>query len=100
MDKPLKRISLLIREDQYDRITKEELNLSGLVRDLIDDHFSSDAITISASKETKKLYDRIVANTGTDDAELEGYFRESLHKLLKGKISQMQKLEKTAFVKE
>ncbi len=97
MDHPLKRISLLIREDQYDLISEKELNLSSLVRDLIDDHFSNNAITISASKETKKLYDNIVANSGTDDSELEGYFRESLHKLLKEKISQMQSLEKTAF---
>jgi hypothetical protein len=97
MDRPLKRISLLIREDQYELIVEKELNLSGLVRDLIDDHFSSNAITISASKETKKLYDKIVSNTGTADSELEGYFRESLHKLLKEKINQMQTLEKSAF---
>lgn len=97
MDKNLKRISLLIREDQYERISESELNLSGLVRDLLDDYFSSDAITISASKETKQLYDRIVANTGTDDAELEKHFRDSLRKLLKDKISQMQDLERSAF---
>lgn len=97
MDRPLKRISLLIREDQYERIGQSELNLSGLVRDLLDDYFSSDAITISASKETKQLYDRIVANTGTDDTELEKHFRDSLRKLLKEKIAQMQQLERTAF---
>lgn len=100
MDRPLKRISLLIREDQYELIAEKELNLSGLVRDLIDDHFSNNAITISATKETKKLYDKIVSNTGTDDSELESHFRESLHKLLKEKISQMQSLEKSAFGKD
>src|SRR5437868_2517188 len=93
----LKRISLLIREEQYQALNERGLNTSGLVRDLIDDYLSEYRITISVTEETRKLYDRIVSNTGTSDAEIERYFRESLGAMLKDKIREMQALEVDAF---
>jgi hypothetical protein len=98
-DDDLKRISLLIREDQYAALGERGLNLSGLVRDLIDDYLSSASITISVSDETRKLYDRIVANTGTSDADIERHWREALGGILKEKIKEMQSLESAAFSK-
>lgn len=93
----LKRISLLIREDQYRQLCERGLNLSGLVRDMIDDFLSSHSVTISVTDETRKLYDRIVSNTGSSDAEIERYFREALGAMLKDKIKEMQTLEAAAF---
>lgn len=97
MESPLKRISLMLREDQYELITSENLNLSGLVRDLIDDHFSEAKITLSVSKETQGLYRQVVSNTGATDADLEPFLKAALHGVLKDKIQLMLKLEKTAF---
>jgi hypothetical protein len=99
MEKPLKRISLMIRSEQYDRLVKEGINLSGLVRDLLDDHFSEHCITVTVNAETQKLYSRIVANTGTSDVEVEPYLRSALQALLKDKIQDLVKLEQVAFVK-
>ncbi len=93
MDKTLKRISLLVREDQYELLSHKGLNISGLVRDLIDDHLSDFKITLSVSEKTRSLYDRIISNSGTSDKELEVHFRRALHALLKEKIHDMQKLE-------
>ncbi len=90
----LKRISLMVREDQYDYFTKKGINLSGLIRDLVDDHLSENKIILSVSKETKELYDMVISNTGATDVELEQPFTESLKKLLKNRIKEMQKLEK------
>jgi hypothetical protein len=98
-DKALKRISLLIREDQYTELGERGLNLSGLVRDMIDDYLSAHTITIAVSDETRKLYDRIVANAGTSDADIEKVFRESLGVLLRAKIKEMQSLETAEFGK-
>lgn len=92
MEPTLKRISLLIREDQYERISERELNLSGLVRDLLDDYLSHHKVTVSVGEETRHLYDQIVANTGTSDSDIEQYFREALRSLLKQKIAEMQSL--------
>ena len=52
----LKRISLMIREDQYQLISKKDLNLSGLLRDLLDDYFSEHTITLSVEEDTKEIY--------------------------------------------
>jgi hypothetical protein len=97
MDQTLKRISLMLREDQYEKLSKEDLNLSGLIRDLIDDHLSEYKITLTVSEETRKLYDQIISNTGTQDSELEPFLRAALHGMLKDKIQAMQKLEQNAF---
>mgnify|MGYP003644313243 CR=1 FL=1 len=49
----LKRISLLLREDQYKELNKKNINLSGLIRDLLDDHLSESKVTLDVSDETR-----------------------------------------------
>src|SRR4051794_31448648 len=99
MEKVLKRISVMVREDQYDRVVKEGLNLSGLIRDLLDDHFGQNRIVLSVNEETRKLYAQIVSNTGTTDAEVEPFMRAALHSLLQEKIKELQKLQGNVLVK-
>jgi hypothetical protein len=89
----LRRISLMVREDQYRELSDRNLNVSGLVRDLIDDYLSRDTVTVSVGEETRQLYDQIVANTGTTDQDVEVYFREALKNMLRDKIKAMQALE-------
>ena len=93
----LKRISLMVKASQYESLSELGLNISGLVRDLIDDHLSHHKITIAVSVETRALYDRIVSNTGTADAEIERYFRDGLRALLGNRIAEMKALEEEAF---
>ena len=94
MDKSLKRISLLLREEQYQKLSDKGLNLSGLVRDLLDDYLSDHKITLSVSEDTKNLYDKIISNSGSSDRDLEKYFRSSLEGLLDAKIDEMKALKK------
>lgn len=93
----MKRVSLMLREDQYQTIIDSGLNLSGLVRDLVDDHLSEHKITLSVSEETRKLYDLIVSNTGSTDEDVETYLKDTLKLLLKDRIKAMQNLEKEIF---
>lgn len=95
MNQNLKRISLMIREDQYKELSSKDLNLSGLFRDLIDDYISEHKITIGVTEETKNIYDMIVSNTASTDADLEKYLRISLKELLQEKIEYMMKIHKT-----
>ncbi len=92
-DHSLRRISLMVREDQYRSLSDRGLNVSGLIRDLIDDYLSEHKITISVGEETRNLYSQIVANTGTTDVDVEVYFREALKHLLSDKIKAMQQLQ-------
>lgn len=84
----------MIKEDQYKEIVDSGLNLSGLVRDLLDDHFSEHKITLSVSEETRKLYDLIVSNTGSTDEDVEKYLKSTLKLLLDDRIKAMQTLQK------
>ena len=99
-ENPLKRISLLVKEEQYESLSNRGVNVSGLIRDLIDDYLSDHKITIAVSEETRALYEKIVSNTGTEDDEVEVYFRESLKDLLANKIKEMERLQKDVFGKQ
>lgn len=100
MEANLKRISLLLREEQYQALSERGLNVSGLIRDLLDDHLSEHKITLSVSEETRSLYDKIVANTGSTDQDVERYLRDALSAMLKDKILEMQDLQDRAFKKK
>ncbi len=87
----------MLKEDQYQTVSDSGLNLSGLVRDLLDDHFSEHKITLSVSEETRKLYDLIVSNTGSTDEDVERYLKDTLKLLLDDRIKAMQNLQKDIF---
>lgn len=82
MEEKFKRINILIRPDQHARVMKNGLSLSGLVRDLLDDRFNENIVTLSLSKRSKRLYDHIVSNFGAGDDELERFFVEALDRFL------------------
>lgn len=94
MKDKLKRVSLMLKEDQQTQLNQMGINLSGLVRDLLDDHLSEHKITVSVTEDTYRLYDKVVSNTGCTDVDLEKYFRKSLRDLLENRILAMQELEK------
>ena len=92
MSNPQKRVSILLKESQYQELTNKGVNLSGLVRDLLDDYLSEHKITISVGVETKDLYELVISNTGSSDEDLEKYLKQGLKSLLKDKIHLMQKI--------
>lgn len=98
-ERELKRISLFIGEDQYQALSEKGLNISWLLRDLIDDYLAEKKIVLQAGEETLDLYQKIVSSTGTLDKDFEPFFREALHAFLKKQIESLQKLEKSVFKK-
>ena len=85
----------MIGEDQHEEISKRGLNLSGLVRDLIDDYLSEHTVVLSVSDETKSIYDQVVSNTGAKDEDIEPYLLEALKELLRERIKEMERLHKS-----
>lgn len=66
--------------------------MSGLVRDLLDDHFSNQHIVFSVSKRVRKLYNLIISNFGASDKDIEPYFIEALDKMLIEKTEKIEEL--------
>lgn len=84
----------MVREDQHELVAEKGLNISGLVRDLLDDYLSDYKITLAVSKETRDVYDMVISNTSSSDEELEKYLKQSLKSLLKEKIDYMIEIHK------
>lgn len=90
----VKRINILVHEDQYQLVQDQGLNFSGLVRDLLHDRFSHKKIVLSVQPETRALYDRAISNFGASDSELELFFIQALDKLLADKEKAISDLRK------
>jgi hypothetical protein len=90
---PVKRISIMIGEDQYERLAKANINISALIRDLVEDYFSESKITVGVNKKTRELYDKIVSNTGATDQDIEPLLVEVLKKLLHERLEQIKALK-------
>ncbi len=92
MESPYKRVNVMSRDDQYQILSEQGLNLSGLIRDLLGDYLSENVVNIQVSEETRRIYDLVVSNTGSTDEEIEVHLRVALAKVLEQKISEMQEL--------
>lgn len=91
----VKRISVTIDPEQHDQLHDMGVNVSGLIRDLIQDYLSHDKIELSVSEDFKSIYNQVISNTGATDNELEPYLMKALKLYLKEKLKAIQKLEKT-----
>ena len=90
-----KRINVMLRPDQKERVNKAGLNMSGLIRGLLDDHFSEEKIVLSVSPEVRRVYENVISNLGAEDKELEIYFLEALDRFLADKTRQIDALRKS-----
>ncbi|MBX2836230.1 MAG: hypothetical protein KTR35_05210 [Gammaproteobacteria bacterium] len=88
----MKRINVTVRADQYERISAQGLNASGLIRGLLDDHFSDTKIVFSVSEEVKGVYEQVISNFGGDDAEIEAFFLTAMDRYLEHKTAQIKDL--------
>ncbi len=89
-----RRINVMIGDDQHRALAERGLNVSGLIRDLVGDYLSRHVVTVQVSEETRRIYDLLVANTGTSDREIEAHLRAALAKVLRHKISEMKLLQR------
>jgi esterase/lipase len=90
-----KRVNVLVRPEQHKRVMSAGLNMSGLIRGLLDDHFSEEKIVLSVSPRVKAVYQMLISNLGAEDKELEVYFLEALDKFLADKNRQIDDLRKS-----
>lgn len=95
MNNDLKSICVMIRKDQHDQLHEMKLNISGFIRDMIDDRLSNQTILLSVSPETKEMYDRIVSMSPDGDTALEPFLREAMKNMLKDHIEKIKSLYDT-----
>lgn len=84
----------MIRKDQYESLQEMKVNVSGFVRDMIDDRLSESNIILNVSPETRELYDKIISISPRGDEDMEPYLRDALKNMLDTYIKEMQQLHK------
>lgn len=87
-----RRVNITIPEHCYEQVAARELNLSGLITNLLEDHFANSTITLHVSEDTKYLYQQVVSNTGYEDPDIEVHLRVILQELLRRKIAELEHL--------
>ena len=94
MSDDLTRVSMMIRQDQHDSLREMDVNISGYIRDLIDDRLNNHTIVLSVDADTRRLYDQIISHAEKGDQDFQPYIREALKKMLEEKIKTLQHLYK------
>lgn len=74
----LKRVNITIDESLHKRVHDNGLNLSAMVREMLEDRFSENVIHISVSHETWLKYYKLMDYLQGDDSDFEPYFNEAL----------------------
>lgn len=92
MNEDMKRVSLLLRKTHQDQLADLGINVSRLVRDMIDDYLSDHKVTLSVTEETHHLYAKVLSKTGAGDDEFEPFLVKALDEFLKHKIEEMKEL--------
>jgi hypothetical protein len=91
---PVRRINVMIAEHQYERLANAGVNISALIRDLVEDHISDHVINLSVSKKTHDLYTKVVSSTGATDEDIEPLLMEVLKRLLDQRLDKIRGLKK------
>jgi imidazolonepropionase-like amidohydrolase len=81
----LKRVNITVDSKLHKKVQDAGLNLSGMVREKLEDHFSNHVITIAVSKQLKEKYDKMMSITNTTDEELMPYLNKAINEYLKNK---------------
>lgn len=91
----MKRINVTVRADQYEKISSKGLNASGLIRGLLDDHFSETKIVFSVSEDVRRMYDQVISNFGGEDKEIEAFLVSAMDSYLEFKSGQIANLRES-----
>ena len=91
---PSRRINITMLESQHDALVARGLNVSGLIRDLVDQYLSQSVITLQVDEETRKLYDHVVSRTGANDEEIASRLRDVLRSVLAARVAELTALQR------
>ncbi len=90
---PGRRVNITLPEVQHDELLSQEPNVSGVIRELLDDYLSGRSIALKVDEPTKRLYDEVMSSTGFGDAELAAALTSALESLLEKKMEDLKALQ-------
>lgn len=91
---PVRRINVMIAEHQYERLARAGVNISALIRELLEDHMSDHVINLNVSRKAHDLYTKVVSTTGATDADIEPLLTEVLRRLLDQRLEKIKDLKR------
>jgi hypothetical protein len=87
-----KRINITILESQYNELAARNVNVSGVVRELLASYLSASTIVLNVDPETRRLYEVVVGQTGVAPEAVAAELKPALSRLLDQRLQELQAL--------
>jgi hypothetical protein len=93
-NEPTRRINITILESQHDELVRRGVNVSGVIRELLEKHLSESTITLEVDAATRTLYEEVMTGTGYSESDIAPHLRRALAELLDRKLRDLAALRK------
>lgn len=94
LGEPTRRINITMLESQHDELVRQGVTVSGLIRELLDQHFSQRAITLEVDPETRALYEEAVVRSGATSEDVAALLRRAMTELLDDRMKRLEVLRR------
>jgi len=91
---PSRRINITMLESQHDELVRRGVNVSGLIRELVDQYLSGRSITLEVDPETRQLYEEAVVRSGATPADVTARLRRMMSDLLDDRLKELEALRR------
>ncbi|MFO0564756.1 MAG: hypothetical protein U0263_03790 [Polyangiaceae bacterium] len=94
LDGPSRRINVNVLESQHETLVQQGVNVSALIRALLDAYLSSSVIMLPVDKTTRELYDLVLKSTGYSDSDVGAHLGPVLKQLLETRRQELDALSR------
>lgn len=89
MKEKLIRVNITLNEKLHKKVHTKGLNLSGLVREKLEDHFSNHTITFSVDKKLKNKYEELTSILNISDSDIQPFIDQAINEFIKVKKKEL-----------
>jgi hypothetical protein len=91
---PTRRINITMTESQHDELVQRGVNVSGLIRELVEQYLSPSTITLNVDPDTRSLYEEAVVRSGATEADVTARLRRMMSDLLDDRLKELEALRR------
>jgi hypothetical protein len=89
-----RRINITMLESHHDELVRRGLNVSGLIRELVDRYLSERTITLEVDAETRLLFEQALVGSGATSADIASRLRHAMSDILDERMKELETLRK------
>jgi hypothetical protein len=94
VEESVHRINITVLQSQYETLTQRGLNVSALIRQLLDQYLGGRTITLHVDPETQQLFELLRSEAGVQHQDLVDELKPALRRLLDKRLKHLESLRK------